>query len=64
MVDSDEGIFFMSFEDFEKYFADCDICRYYENYKTTSYKTTCETDHTVYFKMSVSTPGVYYISVH
>ena len=32
LVDEDDGIFFMSYEDFQKYFSNFDVCYYHDNY--------------------------------
>ena len=60
----DDGIFFMDFNDFKKYFTDFQACYYYENYKYSCIKHRVAYNQPAYFEMKVTTPGDYYITVN
>lgn len=61
---ANDGIFFMEFKDFIKYFTDFQVCMYKDNYVYSSIKYA-EKDlkkKSAYFKMKVSKSGHYYIT--
>ncbi|EAR83765.2 calpain family cysteine protease (macronuclear) [Tetrahymena thermophila SB210] len=59
-----DGIFYMSLEDFYKYFNQITICYYHDFFKYSSIKVL-ESDgkHSQYFTLQVKTKGTYYISI-
>lgn len=63
VTDSEDGIFFMDFEDFRKYFTDVQICYYHDKYKYSA-KRFSEQQDQVFLELKVEKEGVYYISTH
>ena len=61
--DQDDGTFFMSVSDFQRYFVEYQICYFHDHYSHAS-KTfwTNPSDETV-ISFSVTSPGLYYISI-
>lgn len=59
----DDGIFFMDFNDFRKYFSDMQVCYYHDDYKFSfeSVKETPDSDH--YFKIKIPKEGVFYLTL-
>jgi len=62
--DRDDGIFFMSFDDMLKYFSDIQICKIHDDYIYKSVKASCDSRRAVFFKLTVKTPGHYFITVN
>jgi len=60
----DDGTFFMSFEDFVKYFSDMQICKAHDDYIYTHVTTSCDDQHATYFRMTVKKNGHYYLTVN
>lgn len=60
----DDGIFFMAFEDFMKYFSDIQVCYVYDNYKYSAKRVTAKSRNATYFKIKIDTPGKYYLTVN
>ena len=60
----EDGIFFMSWEEFQKYYSDVQICYYHDNYKYSAEKYKTKRHETVYLKFRLNTPGQYYFSVN
>ena len=54
----------MPFEAFRKYFTDLSICYYEDNYEYVVAKTECEPEDPVYFKMTVYSSGIHYITIN
>lgn len=64
LEDKDDGIFHMSFEDFVKYFSDIQICKCHDDFIYKSLKTSQDHKHATYFKLTVKTPGHYYVTIN
>jgi len=60
----DDGIFFMAYEDFLKYFDDIQICYVRDNNKYQSHRVTSDANHAVYFKVKIEQEGKYYFTVN
>jgi calpain-15 len=60
----DDGIFFMSYEDFSKYFTDFQVCYYHQNFESSAGEFTSEPEVGNYFKIQIKTPGTYYFSIN
>jgi len=54
----------MSFEDMLKYFTDIQICKVHDDFVYKSLKSSCDHIHAAYFKVTVKTPGHYYITIN
>ena len=61
----DDGVFFMDFVDFKKYFSDMQICYYHDDYKYSShlFEGNHKSDE-FYVRIRIPTPGMYYISLN
>lgn len=60
----EDGIFYMSWEEFQNYYSDCQICYYHDGYKYSAEKYKSKKNETVYLKFHIATPGKYYFSVN
>ena len=60
----DDGVFFMAYEDFLKFFDDIQVCYVRDLYKYNYQRITSNSRHAVYLKMTVQTEGKYYITVN
>ena len=60
----EDGIFFMTWDDFRKYYSDCQICYYHDGYKYSAEKYKSKRGETVYLKFRLNSPGKYYFSVN
>ena len=60
----DDGVFFMPYEDFLKYFSDIQFCFIHDDYKYTSLRVNSDPRHAVYFKLKITAQGKYYITVN
>jgi len=60
----DDGIFFMEYKDFLKYFDDIQICYTHDNHKYHSQRVTSDANHAVYFKVKIEQEGKYYFTVN
>lgn len=61
---SDDGIFYMSWNDFLKYFSDMQICYFHDNYRYSALKLQSQRNEVLYLKINVSQPGLYYFSLN
>jgi calpain-15 len=64
IVDRDDGVFCMAFNDFVKYFSDVQICKIHDDYHYTSLRCTANYKHASFLKMIVRTEGKYYITIN
>lgn len=60
----DDGIFFMSWDDFQKYFNDFDVCYFEDNYQRCAKKYTSSPTTPTVVQFQIQTPGQYYFSLH
>ena len=63
-VNADDGIFHMNYNDFCRYFSDCQICYYHDDYKYSAKTFESEPNESLYLQFEVEVEGTYYISVH
>lgn len=63
-VDADDGDFFMTFEDFCKYFTDVQICRVHDDYQYSVHKTNVDPRHAVYLRFTINKTGHHYITIN
>lgn len=61
---SDDGIFFISFNDFCQYYSDCQICYYHDDYKYSAMHLESDVNETIYLQFKLKLDGVYYLSVN
>jgi calpain-15 len=61
---AEQGIFFMGFEDFLKFFSDVQICRASLENKLSSIEFQSKHHEDRYYRFSIKTKGHYYISAH
>jgi hypothetical protein len=59
-----DGIFFMDFNDFIKYYEDCQFCLVNDRFQYTSIKATTSRTKGAYFKMTVFKRGKYFVTVN
>ena len=64
LEDKNDGTFFMSFEDFCKYFSDVQICRVHDDYNYSHHKTHVDPNHAVYVRFTIEKAGHYYITIN
>lgn len=62
--DVDDGVFFMPFDDFLKYFHDYQLCYYNDNYRYSAQKYTTSKERPTLVEFNVSVYGEYYITVN
>jgi len=60
----DDGVFFISYEDFLHYYSDVQICKVHDDYHYTSIKVTINYKNAQFFKMTVPKDGKYYVTVN
>lgn len=63
-MDVDDGVFFMPFEDFLRYFHDYQLCMYDDNAKYSSQKYATSTSRPTLIEFDVTKPGDYFISIN
>lgn len=63
-IPADDGVFYMTWNDFLKYYTDVQICYYHDEYKYSAIKLTCEKDKSIVIKFLLELPGKYYFSVN
>lgn len=61
---ADDGVFYMTWNDFLKYYTDVQICYYHDNYKYSAIKLQSQKDEVVYLRLSINMPGTYYFSLN
>ena len=64
LQDVDDGAFYMSFDDFRKYFSDVQICRVHDDYKYSAHRFTVEANHASYIRFTIHEKGHYYITIN
>ena len=62
--DDYDGIFFIRFSDFEKYFKDFQVCYYHDDYKLCSFPYETSRNEDINFRFEIKEPGVYYFSLN
>lgn len=60
----DDGIFFMDFDNFCKYYSDVQVCYYHDNHKYSAIKITSQPNDRIYLAFTVTSPGLYYFSIN
>jgi hypothetical protein len=60
----EDGIFFMEWEDFIKYYSDVQICYFHDGYKYSAEKYKSKRHETVFLKFRLNSPGKFYFSVN
>lgn len=46
----DDGVFYMTWNDFLKYYSDLQICYFHDEYKYSAIKLTCEKNESIVVK--------------
>jgi len=64
VTNEDDGIFYMSWDHFQKYFNDFDVCYYEENFQRCAKKYTSSPTTPTVVQFDIHTPGQYYFSLH
>jgi len=59
-----DGVFFMAYEDFLKYFDDIQVCYVHDSFQYTSKRVTSDANHAKYFKVKIEKEGKYYFTVN
>lgn len=62
--DEDDGVFFIRFQDFEKYFSDFQVCYYHDKYELSSFKIETQKNEVLDFEFDIHTSGDYYFSLN
>lgn len=60
----EDGVFFITFNDFIQYFSDVQICYFYDDFKYSAIKIQARQGETVFVSFRISTPGIYYVSLN
>lgn len=61
---ADDGVFFIPFEDFERYYSDFQICYYHDNYQLSSFPVRTQVNETLEFEFQIKHAGQYYFSLN
>jgi len=61
---TDDGVFWMPFEEFNKLFSDFQVCYYKDDYKYSSTRLNTQEGQHVYFEFDVRKTGDYYFSIN
>ena len=64
LEDKDDGIFYMSYEDFSTYFTDVQICRVHDDYEYSSFRFPADPSHPTYIRFTIAKEGHYYITLN
>jgi hypothetical protein len=59
-----DGIFYMAYKDFLKFFMDAQICKYHDEYIYSSLKITATHKNATYLRIKVSQDGRYFITIN
>ena len=62
---NDEGVFYMTYEEFSNWFQTFQVCYYHDNYELTSYKFRTKPQERLYFSFDIEenrSPEVYYFT--
>ena len=59
-----DGRFFMAYEDFMRHFEDIQFCYIHDDYKYNYLRVRSTAKHAVYFDLTITTAGKYYITVN
>jgi len=62
--EDDDGIFYMPYEEFLKYYSDVQICKVHDDYSYTSTRVKTDSQHAKFFKMTIPKTGKYYLTVN
>jgi len=62
--DDDDGIFYMPYNEFLKYYSDVQICKIHDDYRYTSLRVNSNCSEEKWFKVTVPSSGKYFISVN
>ena len=62
--DVEDGIFFMLWEDFLKYFSDVQICYYHDDFKYNAEKFITKKGETIFLKFTLHKKGLHYFSLN
>jgi len=62
--DDDDGVFYMPFKDFLKYYSDVQICKIHDDYHYTSIKVNTNHKNGNFFKVRVQKDGKYFLTVN
>ena len=60
----EDGIFFIPWEEFLKYYSDVQICYYHDGYKYSAEKLESQRNETVFMKFTIKSEGLFYFSVN
>lgn len=63
-LNPDDGIFFMAFSDYRRYFHDFCVAYYHDNYQSSSKKFNSGPGAPTMVSFNINRPGQYYFSVH
>ena len=62
--DEDDGIFFMNYNDFCKYYSDIQICYFHDDFKYSAITIESSKEETTYLKFNIEVEGKYYLSIN
>merc|ERR1712150_268479 len=63
MGDVDDGVFFMAFDDYLKYYDVSDVCYFHDNYHLSSFYLETDPNDKLYFKFKITKKGLYYFAL-
>ena len=63
-ADDDDGVFYMTYNDFVKYFSDLQICYYHDGFKYSAVKLQSEKNASVFLNFKIELKGKYYFSLN
>lgn len=60
----EDGIFFMNWEDFQKFYSDVQVCYFHDGFKYSAEKFKTKRNENIFLKFQLDKPGKYYFSVN
>ena len=63
-ANEDDGVFFMTWNDFLKYYSDLQICYYHDDYKYSALQVQSDKNASVVLKFTLELQGKYYFSLN
>ncbi len=64
VYDQEDGVFYMNYNDFCKYYSDCQICYYHDGFKYSAAQLSNDKYKTIYIKFQLFQRGRYYLSLN
>ncbi len=63
-ISQDDGVFYMTYNDFVKYYSDCQICYYHDDYKYSAISVQSDFSSRTGLRFNITKKGLYYLSLN